>query len=118
MILLVDDDPGVRFMLTLWLEELGLPFDEVGSGEEALERLLGRSYDVIVLDQRMPPGMDGVDLAKRLRSQGDPTPIVLHSAYLNPDVERQAGELGLPTVEKGDQARLLEAIRAAVGGRQ
>lgn len=114
MILIVDDDPEVRFMLTLWLEELGHPFDEAASGEEALNRCTGNRYDAIVLDQRMPPGMSGIDVAHRLRSDGYDAPIVLHSAYLHHEVAAQAQGLGLPTVEKGDERGLLTTLRELI----
>jgi CheY-like chemotaxis protein len=111
VILIVDDDPEVRFMLTLWLEELGHPFEEAISGEQALERCAATRYEAIVLDQRMPPGMSGLETAQVLRKRGIHTPIVLHSAYLQPDVVAEASALGMPTVEKGDELGLLATLR-------
>lgn len=99
-------------MLGLWLEELGLPFEEAASGEEALQRCSGRRYDAVVLDQRMPPGLSGVEVAQRLWESGYDARVVLHSAYLDPAVEAAAAALHLPTVEKGDQTGLLEMLRA------
>jgi CheY-like chemotaxis protein len=111
VILLVDDQADVRFMLSLWLEDEGVTFDEAASGEEALERSTSRAYDLILLDQRMPPGMSGIEVAEELRHKGSETPIVLYSAYLDPAVETRAHELGLRTVDKGEPDRLMEAIR-------
>lgn len=111
MILLVDDQADVRFMLSLFLEGEGMDFDEAASGEEALERLATGSYDLVLLDQRMPPGISGIEVAERVRTIGTDTPIVLYSAFLDPEVERKAADLGLRTVEKGEPDRLLEAIR-------
>ncbi len=116
MVLLVDDDPGVRFMLGLWLEDLDLPYEEAGSGEDALARCREKRYGVVVLDQRMPPGITGVEVATELRRSGYDAPIVLHSAYLNPEVEAAARDLDLPIVEKGDEAALLAAVEAALQG--
>lgn len=113
MILVVDDDPGVRLVMGIWLEDADLDFEEASSGEEALEMCTERAYDVIVLDQRMPPGMDGIDVARSLRERGVRTPIVMHSAYLDPTVEAAAEALEIPTVQKGDDQRLVELIRAA-----
>ena len=115
MILIVDDDPEVRFMLTLWLEELGHPFEQAASGEEALDLCAGNRYDAIVLDQRMPPGLSGIEVAERLRSAGSDVPIVLHSAYLQGDVLSAADQLGLPTIEKGDEPGLLATLRVFLG---
>jgi CheY-like chemotaxis protein len=111
VILLVDDQADVRFMLSLWLEDEGVQFDEAASGEEALERSDERRYDLILLDQRMPPGMSGIEVAEAMREAGKDTPIVLYSAYLDPAVEERAHELGLRTVDKGEPNRLMEAIR-------
>lgn len=115
MILIVDDDPAVRFMLKLWLEELGQEIDEVESGELALERCLQREFDVVVLDQRMPPGMSGIDVARVLKERGYGSVVLLHSAYLDENVEAQAAELGIATVEKGDDHGLRAAVTDALG---
>jgi two-component system response regulator (stage 0 sporulation protein F) len=111
MILLVDDQADVRFMLSLFLEDEGVDFDEASSGEEALERSDARPYDLILLDQRMPPGLSGIEVAEKMRDDGRKVPIVLYSAYLDPAVEERAHRLGLRTVDKGEPDRLMEAIR-------
>jgi CheY-like chemotaxis protein len=114
MILLVDDQADVRFMLSLFLEDEGLAFDEAASGEEALERIAAGHYDLVLLDQRMPPGLSGIEVAERLRERGSPIPIVLYSAFLDPRVEQRATDLGLRTVDKGEPDRLIAAVRATL----
>lgn len=111
MILLVDDQADVRFMLSLFLEDEGVEFEEASSGEEALARSDARAYDLILLDQRMPPGLSGIEVAEKMRDDGRKVPIVLYSAYLDPTVEERAHRLGLRTVDKGEPDRLMEAIR-------
>jgi CheY-like chemotaxis protein len=111
MILLVDDQADVRFMLSLFLEDEAMDFDEASSGEEALERIGDAAYDLILLDQRMPPGLSGIEVAERLRGDGTGLPIVLYSAFLDPKVEERADRLGLRTVDKGEPDRLMEAVR-------
>ena len=111
MILLVDDQADVRFMLSLFLEDEGMDFDEATSGEEALERARNGDYDLILLDQRMPPGLSGIEVAEQLRGEGTELPIVLYSAFLDPRVEERAGRLGLHTVDKGEPDRLMAAVR-------
>ena len=105
-------------MLKLWLEELGQEIDEVESGEAALERCRDREYDVIVLDQRMPPGMCGIDVARALKDAGYGSVVLLHSAHLDEDGEAQASDLGITTVEKGDDHGLREAVNDALGTSQ
>ncbi len=114
MILLVDDQADVRFMLSLFLEDEGMDFDEASSGEEALARARAGGYDLILLDQRMPPGISGIEVAERLRDEGTRLPIVLYSAFLDPKVEQRAGRLGLRTVDKGEPDRLMEAVRESL----
>lgn len=117
MILIVDDDAAVRFMLRLWLEELGDSIEEVESGEQALERCRSTDFDVVVLDQRMPPGMDGIDVARELKKRGYESVVLLHSAYLDEGVEAQAAGLGIATVEKGDERGLRASVEEALGRR-
>lgn len=114
MILLVDDQADVRFMLSLFLEDEGMDFDEVASGEGALDRVETGCYDLILLDQRMPPGLSGIEVAERLRDRGSEIPIVLYSAFLDPRVEQRAVALGLRTVDKGEPDRLIEAVRSTL----
>ena len=101
-------------MLRLWLEELGQDIDDVESGEAALERCRQQEYDVIVLDQRMPPGMSGIEVARQLKGSGYGSVVLLHSAYLDENVEAQAAELGITTVEKGDDHGLRAAVNDAL----
>lgn len=116
MILIVDDDPAVRFMLRVWLEELDQEIAEAESGEVALERCAEQRFDVVVLDQRMPPGMTGIEVARSLKREGYESVVLLHSAYLDEDVEAQAAELGITTVEKGDEHGLRASVTDALAG--
>ena len=114
VILLVDDQADVRFMLSLFLDDEGMSHDEAASGEEALERIASQDYALILLDQRMPPGLSGIEVAERLHTTGNPVPVVLYSAFLDPSVEERAVALGLRTVDKGEPDRLIEAVRGAL----
>jgi len=70
-VLIIDDEPSIRFALRLWFERQGWAVDEANDGAEALSLLVsphsGRGeYDVIVCDLRMP-GMSGAQLHARLK---------------------------------------------------
>jgi two-component system CheB/CheR fusion protein len=70
-ILLVEDDPGVRWALQAMLELLGHKVVGAEDGASALARLTEEDWrpDAIVSDFNLPGGMDGVELVKRARSQ-------------------------------------------------
>ena len=53
-VLVVDDEPAIRTAVARYLSSLGHHVDVAASGREALERLSSRSFDLILLDLRMP----------------------------------------------------------------
>lgn len=111
-ILIVDDDPDICVMMRVLFQAEGWTTEEVMSGQEALRRLDELSnFDVLVLDYRMP-GLTGIELARNLREDSALPPMIMCSAYLNPDIEDEARELGVPTVSKADFKQLVEMIRA------
>ena len=110
-LLAVDDSAAALEAVRASVEPLGAELVTATSGEEALRQAGTGEYDLILLDQRMPPGMSGIEVAEQLRREGESIPIVLYSAYLDADVEERARALGLRTVDKGEPDRLMEAIR-------
>ncbi len=110
-VLVVDDEPSVRFFERLSLEEAGLTVGEASSGAEALE-LVGapdRDYAAIVLDFRMP-GMTGLETARAIRHSGNVTPIILYTAYADPAVNDSALELGIELIDKTDVERMVDTV--------
>jgi two-component system response regulator AtoC len=77
-ILVVDDDPGVRFALTEVLGERGHRVVTAASGHEALGKLEG--VDVVVTDLAMP-GMDGLELVSRIAERDPALPVILVTAH-------------------------------------
>ena len=65
-LLLVEDDVMVASGIKLGLSEAGYAVDWVGSGERAQEVLLQETFDIAVVDIGLP-GMDGLELLRRLR---------------------------------------------------
>jgi len=78
-ILVVDDEPSVRGSLDRALSLDRYAVEAVEDGERALDRLAERPYDVVVLDIAMP-GIDGIEVCRRLRQAGDRTPILMLTA--------------------------------------
>jgi DNA-binding response OmpR family regulator len=94
-ILVVDDEPEVVSMLALALKRAGFESETVLSGEAALQRALVAPPAAVVLDIMMP-GLDGYEVARRLRAQPETATIpiiVLTARALVPDQIRamQAG---------------------------
>ncbi len=66
-ILLAEDDPVTRMLMTRFLKKAGYEVDAVGDGTEALDRMTTRYYPILVTDWEMPQ-MDGVELCRAVRN--------------------------------------------------
>ncbi len=114
-VLVVDDEPSVRFFERLSLEEAGMVVEEAGSGAAAVALLQAPTadFDAVVLDFRMP-GMTGLEAARLLRSAGLTTPIVLYTAYADPMLAATAVGLDLELIDKSDVERMVARVGALV----
>jgi DNA-binding response OmpR family regulator len=77
-ILVVDDDPTVSEVVARYLQHDGYVVETVGDGRVALDRALAEPPDLVVLDL-MLPGLDGLEVCRRLRALA-PVPIVILTA--------------------------------------
>jgi two-component system, cell cycle response regulator len=66
-ILLAEDDPVTRMLMTRFLKNAGYEVDAVADGADALDKMMKRYYPILVTDWEMP-GMDGVALCKAVRN--------------------------------------------------
>jgi two-component system OmpR family response regulator len=78
-ILVVDDEPGVREMLTDALNLQGYAVTPAKDGFEALKQLREGEFELVVSDINMPK-VDGYELLERMRNVGDSTPVILLTA--------------------------------------
>ncbi|MBA2393214.1 MAG: response regulator transcription factor [Ktedonobacteraceae bacterium] len=78
-ILVVDDDPRITDLLRRILAYEGYSVAIAATGNAALTRTLERAPDLIILDV-MLPGIDGLEVARRLRAAGDNVPILMLTA--------------------------------------
>lgn len=78
-ILLAEDERSLSRAVAALLEKQNCSVDAVYDGEEALAFLEGGNYDALVLDIMMP-GMDGLEVLRRLRQQGNAIPVLLLTA--------------------------------------
>ncbi len=78
-ILIVDDEPDLRDLLTTSLRFAGFDAHAVASGRAALDALAERQFDLVVMDVMMP-AMDGLTTVRKLRARGDAVPVLFLTA--------------------------------------
>ena len=83
-LLVVEDDPAAATVLSKGLREHTYAVDVVADGSKALEQASISDYDLIVLDVLMP-GMNGLEVCRRLRADGIAAPILMLTARGEPD---------------------------------
>ncbi len=88
-ILVVDDEPTLRLGFSYALADSAHSVESAASGSEALDRLASRSYDLVILDLRMP-GLDGIAVIDALRETGNQVPVILCSSVLSPRIIERA----------------------------
>jgi len=93
LVSIVDDDVSVRRSTRRLLHSAGLRAEAFASAEEFL--ISGRAEETacLILDLRMP-GMNGLQLQRRLTEDSNPVPIVFVTAHSSPEEERQALQAG------------------------
>ncbi|MDA0169318.1 response regulator transcription factor [Solirubrobacter taibaiensis] len=119
-VLIVDDEPAVRAALDRALRLDGYDVTLAADGREALDRLADTRQDAVILDVAMP-GVDGLEVCRRLRDAGDRTPVLMLTARDAID-DRVAGldagaddYLVKPFALKELKARLRALLRRADG---
>lgn len=118
-ILVVDDDDAFRELLVDILRPEGYRVLEAASAEEALELASRERADLVLTDQRMP-GMDGIELVRRLRAAADPPAIVVMTAYGTIPQAVEAVRLGAAdylTKPLESPAALRQLVRRVLGER-
>jgi CheY-like chemotaxis protein len=114
-VLIVDDEDDMRMLVRAVLQGAGLEIvDEAADGHAALNSLNHLDPPnvpkVMVLDNRMP-NLTGLEVAERVLADTPEQRIVLFSAFLDKDVEREAQEIGVRAcVAKADVALLPQIV--------
>ena len=110
-LVIVDNDVSALELLELDLRLEG--HEIVGTaaqGEEAIEVVAATAPDLVVLDYRMPPGIDGLEAARRLRKRWPRLRLLMYSNHVRPDLLHEAERLDVPYLRKGDLAALRRAV--------
>ncbi len=82
----VEDEDQIRSLLLRLLDQEGYVAVEARNADQALEILGRESFDLILLDLRMPGQASGEDLLFMVRDRGDDVPIVIISAWVDEDI--------------------------------
>ena len=93
-VLVIDDDAVVGRSFDRVLSNKGYDVDTALNGEEGLKDIESQDYDVIFTDIKMP-GMDGLEVAERIRARCPWTPVVVITGYGTEENEARAHVLGV-----------------------
>ncbi len=110
-ILLVDDDPHMQRLISIFLKKNPFELDKTGNGRIALRKIETQTYDLIISDLQMPE-TDGIELIKRIRAKNRTTPIIIISAYGLDSMAEEAIKEGASFVlpKPFEAAELLQTI--------
>jgi len=92
-ILIVDDEEHIRKILTIMLSKKGYQTETAASGREALELAGQKPFDVVITDLRMP-GMDGLELLRRLKELDADLTIIIITAFSTVETAIEAMKQG------------------------
>jgi two-component system response regulator HydG len=114
-VLIVEDDEIFLRPLRRTLEVAGFEVLAFPSGEEAVDALKGEDVDVVLTDKRLP-GMDGVELVRRIKTDHPDLAVVMMTAYGTIESAVEAMRLGAADylVKPYDSAELLIVLRDAI----
>jgi DNA-binding NtrC family response regulator len=113
-VLVIDDDAVVGHSFDRVLSQKGYDVHTALSGEEGLDDIAARNYDIVFTDIKMP-GIDGIEVAERIRRKCPWTPVVVITGYGTSENEAKASVLGVSGfVRKPLTPEMIESITRKV----
>ncbi|MBT9135255.1 MAG: Sporulation initiation phosphotransferase F [Firmicutes bacterium] len=114
-VLVIDDQAGIRALLTEVFTALGVEVLEAKNGSEGLETMDRRQPDMILLDMKMP-GLSGIETLRLIRAKDYAVPIILVTAYQENDIIVEAERLGVTArlVKPFDIEELKRIVRRVI----
>jgi len=113
-ILLADDEKHIRLVFKEELEEEGYIIDLASDGSEALEKLKGQHFDLVILDVKMP-GMDGLETLNEIKKADKDQRVILCSAYGEFKQDFSSWASDAYTVKSADARELKDTIKNVLG---
>jgi DNA-binding response OmpR family regulator len=112
-ILVAEDDPGLRDVIVLGLQDNGYHVDAVERGDDAIDQFKWYEYDVAIIDWRMP-GAEGIDVVAWARRHRRPTALLMLTARDAPADRIRGLDTGADDylVKPFDFGELLARVRA------
>jgi DNA-binding NtrC family response regulator len=92
-ILIVDDERGMCDFLRYFLAQEGYMVEHAYSSTEALQKMEHAPYDIVFTDIRMP-GMDGLDMLKRIKEHSPDVAVIVMTAYPSAEYALKAVNYG------------------------
>lgn len=114
-VLVVDDEPSIAELMQAFLQAAGLQPEIMTDSRAAAERIAKEKFDVVFLDVNMP-GLNGIELARRMRADGynRSTPLVMLTGENDLALQKKAFEAGANffLFKPIDRQRLLRVVRS------
>jgi two-component system, response regulator, stage 0 sporulation protein F len=116
-ILVVDDEEHIRLLFKEELEEEGYAVELAANGLEALDKVKGASYSLVVLDIKMP-GMDGIQTLNEIKKLNRDQHVILCSAYGEFKQDFASWVSDAYVVKSANMQELKETIKKILGGQK
>ncbi|CAG9620107.1 response regulator [Sutcliffiella rhizosphaerae] len=111
-LLIVDDQYGIRILLNEVFQKEGYQTFQAANGYQALDIVEKHSPDLVLLDMKIP-GMDGIEILKRLKAFNSDIQVIIMTAYGELDMIQESKDLGAIThfAKPFDIDEIREAVR-------